>query len=146
MVSAWTRQLAVSARGNRLAEVLRYAVSGVINTVVGYGVFWIALRWARLTPEMANAIGYGVALGVAFVLNRVYVFQGARLSVKAGLRFAISFMAAFTLNQAVLVFLIDRGSLAPEIAQIFAMITYTIAFYLLNKHFVFAARQEDAKS
>lgn len=127
-----------------MGEVLRYAIAGLINTAIGYAVFWMALRWAGFSPEAANALGYGIALSVAFVLNRVFVFEGARLTLPAALKFALSFLAAFGLNQAVLVYFVEGRALLPEIAQIFAMATYTVAFYLFNKHFVFSSRPKDA--
>ena len=92
-----------------------------------------------MAPEVSNAIGYAAGLAVAFVLNRVFVFEGARLSIAAGVRFAVSFGIAFALNQAVLVALTRGAGMAPELAQVFAMVCYTVIFYFLNKHFVFHA-------
>jgi putative flippase GtrA len=126
-----------------LSEVFKYAIAGVVNTAAGYGVFWIALRGLHLSPEAANAIGYVIALGVAFLLNRFFVFTGARISVPTGMRFLVAFIVAFALNHGVLVLLVRNYSVLPEVAQIFAMIVYTMSFYVLNKYFVFAVRHLD---
>jgi putative flippase GtrA len=126
-------------RERDLNEAFRYAIAGAANTAAGYGAFWIALRGLRFSPEAANATGYIIALGVAFLLNRFFVFTGARISVPAAVRFLISFAVAFVLNQLVLFLLVRMHSVLPEIAQIFAMVVYTISFYVLNKYVVFAA-------
>ncbi len=119
-------------------EILRYATAGIINTLVGYGVFLLALRWIGLGPELSNAIGYGVGLCVAFTLNCLFVFKNTQLSLGAGIRFAIGFVFAFALNQAMLFYMMSVFKVIPEIAQIFAMATYTLIFYLINKYLVWS--------
>ncbi len=126
-------------RGERTVnDALKYAAAGVVNTGVGYGVFWIALRGLNLSPETANAIGYVVALSIAFLLNRFFVFTGARISWVSATRFLIGFAVAFALNQLVLLLLVRFYLVQPEIAQLFAMAIYTVSFYAINKYFVFA--------
>ena len=123
-----------------MSEYLKYIVSGVINTAVGYGIFWMSLRELRFSPEAANALGYVVALCVAFLLNRFYVFTGSRIHIYTIIRFVMSFVAAFVINQGVLIFLVRFCDALPEIAQGFAMLAYTINFYIFSKYFVFIAR------
>lgn len=122
-----------------LAEVLRYGIAGLINTAIGYGIFLGVLAWTGLSPQQANAIGYGVGLGVAFLLNRYFVFAHAKLSFEAAVRFMVCFMIAFAINQLMLALLLRVWHVRSEIAQLFAMATYTIAFYVLNKHVVWRA-------
>ncbi|MEW9571389.1 GtrA family protein [Rhodanobacter sp. Si-c] len=119
-----------------LAEVLRYGIAGLINTALGYAIFLGVLAWTRLSPQQANAIGYGVGLSMAFLLNRYFVFAHAKLSFEAALRFVVCFMIAFALNQLVLTLLLRAWHMRSEIAQLFAMATYIIMFYMLNKHVV----------
>lgn len=118
-------------------EIFKYVVAGVVNTVVGYGVFWISLRGLRTSPEAANAIGYIMALCIAFILNKFFVFTNSRISLHTIIRFIVSFMAAFMLNQGVIICLVRIYSVLPEVAQGFAMFTYTVSFYVFNKYFVF---------
>lgn len=118
-------------------ELIKYVVAGLINTATGYGVFWVLLRWVGYSPELANTIGYIVALCVAFLLNLFFVFKGATVSSATVLRFFVAFAGAFILNQAVLFVLFRIFSIRPEIAQIFSMSAYTVGFYLLNKYYVF---------
>lgn len=118
-------------------ELIKYMIVGLINTATGYGVFWMLLRWVGCSPELANAISYVIALCVAFYLNRFFVFTGANSSTSSILRFFVAFAAAFLLNQAVLIVFFRIFLVPAEIAQVFAMIVYTVIFYLLNKFYVF---------
>lgn len=117
-------------------EIFRYVIAGGVNTLIGYGVFLVALWRADLSPELSNILGYSVGLSIAFVLNRFFVFKGVCFSLWSSVRFLTGFASAFLLNQAMLFFLVNFLKVAPEIAQIFAMTTYTLIFYLINKYLV----------
>lgn len=118
-------------------QFIKFLSVGVINTVIGYGTFLVFLRFLAIDPEVANAIGYLFALTVAFFLNKNFVFGGGSLSTSTISRFIFSFLISFSINQSVLHFFYHYLQLPPELSQIPAMLTYTIAFFLLNKFFVF---------
>ncbi|WP_190271902.1 GtrA family protein [Chlorobium phaeobacteroides] len=111
-------------------------ITGIFNTLVGYGTFFVFYRFVNLSPELSNAIGYGIGLISAFILNRLFVFKRTIFSFGAFLRFVLSFIISFILNLAILYYFHRSLHVIPEIAQIAAMIAYTIIFYLLNKYFV----------
>ncbi|SMQ61823.1 Putative flippase GtrA (transmembrane translocase of bactoprenol-linked glucose) [Pseudidiomarina planktonica] len=117
-------------------EFFRFLVVGVINTAVGYGVFYLLLRYLHVQPYLANAIGYCVALSVAFTLSRCFVFNKT-YKPRMVLNFTIAFILAFGLNQITLFLSLNVAGLIPELAQLFAMAVYTVAFFFLNKYFVF---------
>lgn len=119
------------------AELMRYLLAGVANTAIGYLAFLIALHGFSFSASWANAISYTIGLACAYVLNALFVFKAERFHLSSAIRFAASFILAFTLNLMMLNILLEWAKLMPELAQIFAMIAYTITFYLLNKLFVF---------
>lgn len=118
-------------------ELLRYLVAGGVNTVVGYGVFWVGLHQLGLHASAANALGYAVALCVAYVLNRVLVFTASTAGGASVVRFMLAFILAFAINQGVLATCIEFFQLRAEFAQVIAMIIYTLVFYFANKYYVF---------
>ena len=118
-------------------ELVRYGIAGVLNTLVGYLTFWVGLQVFNFSPLIANTLGYAAGLGVAYLLNRIFVFRSAAGGKTSMLRFALAFATAFLINQGVLLLLLRIPGLEAEIAQIPAMITYTVVFFLMNKYFVF---------
>ena len=126
-----------------MKQFVRYGVVGVINTCVGYAIFWIGLRGFGLVPHVANAISYALSLCLAFGLNRCFVFtsapSAARTARHTAWRFALAFCGAFSLNQTILWALLHGSALAPELAQLCAMVGYSVVLYLLSKFFVFRA-------
>lgn len=123
-----------------MRELFRYLVAGGVNTLVGYGIFWLGLNHLGMHASTANALGYAIALCVAYALNRVFVFTTANIQKPSIFRFMIAFFVAFAINQGVLIASIQLVGLRPELAQIFAMVIYTLVFFLMNKYFVFNQR------
>ena len=121
-----------------VGELLRFAIVGVLNTAFGYAVFWVGLKLLGLSPQLANMLGYAVSLCLAYVLTRKFVFAPTS-GQRAAWRFIVAFAVAFALNQAVLWLLLHAAGWRAELAQLGAMISYTIIFFLLNKFFVFRA-------
>lgn len=118
-------------------QIIKYIISGLINTAIGYCTFLFFFKQLDFKAEYANTIGYAVALIAAFFLNKVFVFSNTTFRSGMILRFIIAFVIAFLMNQAVLLIGIHLVNLKAEIAQIFAMCAYTIIFYILNKKYVF---------
>lgn len=118
------------------AEFFRYTVAGIINTTVGYIVFLITFDLFKVSASVSNSVSYAVGLVIAYILNLLFVFRNSEHSNQAVIRFFAGFFVAYLVNLAVLNLAIDAGSLKPEYAQILAMGSYTISFYLINKFLV----------
>lgn len=117
------------------AEFARYLLAGLVNTAVGYGVFLVLLWGAGVEARIANFFSFAVGLLVALLLNRFFVFEGARVSGAAVLRFAAGFGLSYSLNLATLSMLLDRA-MPAALAQLVAMAVYTVSFYLINRVWV----------
>ncbi len=119
-------------------QFLRYLIAGLINTAVGYGAFWALLNFFPVAPGLANAASYVVALSLSYFLNKYFVF-GLRTAFGPSVpKFIVAFLISFVINQIVLVIFFRVLNWAPEMAQIPAMASYTLSFFLLNRNFVFS--------
>jgi len=119
-------------------QPLKFIFAGVANTAIGYGVFLLLVTLLDINPSYANAIGYIIALIAAFVLNKTFVFNQSITDRSTIPKFIVAFGIAFGINQLVLISSYRLAGLDPKIAQVFAMISYTVVFYILNKKFVFS--------
>lgn len=115
----------------------RYSLAGVANTLVGCTVIFACLL-AGTSGLAANIAGYAVGLICSFTLNRHYVFgaRGAVSGAEIG-RFLAAFGVSYASNLIVLrsaqAFL---GETSP-LAQLPAIITYSLVFFLISHRFVF---------
>ena len=120
-----------------LARLLRFGLTGLANSAVGWAVIFGGL-WAGMSGLAANAAGYAVGLVLSFTLNRRFVF-GVTGKVGAGevLRFLAAFAIAYGVNVAVL--LAAQGVLGEgsPLAQLPAIGAYIVIFFLLSQFVVF---------
>jgi len=121
-----------------IAELFRYFVAGLLNSLVGYGVFLMMLNILHLDPWYSNAASYVIGLIVAYLLNLFFVFRGGRHSNSALRRFLFGFAIAYGVNIVILNIMLNTIQFQPELAQLFAMASYTITFYFINKYFVWS--------
>ena len=114
-----------------LQPILRYAVTGGLNTAVHWCVF-AALVWAGSPQSFANLSGFVVAVTVSFFINARWTFN-ARPSLKR--------YTAMVLTMGLLSFVVgsaaDRLSLHPLVTLVgFSLISLVIGF-LIAKFIVF---------
>lgn len=119
-----------------LHQFLRFGLVGMVNTAVGLSVIYALMLGLGVSPALSNMAGYAVGLCVSFVLNSRWTFRD-RMSLSGALRFLGAFAISYAANLACLLALIGPAGIAPEIAQLAAMVVYTLVFFLLSRLFVF---------
>ncbi len=119
---------------DRIQELFRYAVIGVLTTVVSFGTLWLAAR--VLDPNIANVVSVVCAVLFAYVANKLFVFRTHCATRRELLREALSFFAARGVTM-----LIEVGgfSLLYEILHINYMLAKVcISVLILVLNYVFS--------
>ncbi len=57
-------------------QLLRYAITGGFVTALQAAVYWSLAHWGGLHPQLANFIGYLVAVVSGFFLHGQFTFRG----------------------------------------------------------------------
>jgi putative flippase GtrA len=120
-----------------LARLLRFGLTGLANSAVGWAVIFGGL-WAGLSGLAANAAGYGVGLVLSFTLNRRFVFGvTGKEAQHLGRADLAAFAVAYGVNVAVL--FAAQGVLGADspLAQLPAIAAYIVIFFLLSQFVVF---------
>lgn len=120
-------------------EALRYAVAGVVNTVVGLLAIFAVMYVFRASPGAANAVGYAIGLCFSYGLNRVWTFSDRRPHASSFWRYILVVGISYLLNLTAVLLAIRLVALNPYWAQILGMSTYTICTFLGCRRFVFSA-------
>lgn len=81
-------------------DILRFAVVGVVNTGVDFGVFALLFYAAGLGLATANVIAFSVAVTNSYFLNKYWSFAGARPSGRPALQYA-AFVVVSVLGMAI---------------------------------------------
>ena len=122
-----------------IGQLIRFVLVGVANTIVGLGIILILTELGA--PKVpANMLGYACGLVVSFILNSRYTFK-TDLSIGRARKFLAVFGICYSLNLGMLLFLADVQGVDERLAQTGAVFTYTIAFFILSRLFVFNQRR-----
>lgn len=88
-----------SQQRQRLGEVVRFGVVGVLATAVQYVVYWVLIHW--INPTLSLTIGYIVSFLFNFIATTKFTFRVAA-NARHGAGFAFSHAVNYTLQVALL--------------------------------------------
>lgn len=110
-----------------LGSSVRYALVGVLNTLVGYAVFFVALRLG-FGHLLALALSYAVGVVHSFLWNRYWTFRATGTFRRQVPKFLAVTLGTFALNAAMLHGLVTVG-LSPAVAQLLCLGVTTVVGY-----------------
>ena len=115
----------------------RFLVVGATNTLISVGLIYACKWFLGFGDASANFIGYAIALGNSFVLNRGWTFGNAGPILPALGRFLLVFALAYVVNLAVVLAAIALLHVNSYVAHIIGIAPYTVLFYFGSRHFAF---------
>ena len=141
-----TSTITVGGRHATLMQFAKYAVVGVMNTLLTLMVIYICKSILDINPYVSNAIGYAVGLINSFLWNRTWVFgakdgkihrQAVKFLVGFCVCYVIQFFVVWCLNQSsfgkievdIMGFVLSGYGLATLIGNV----VYTISNFLFNR-------------
>ena len=123
-------------------KVVKFAMIGVLNTGVDYGLFALGYLYFGLHPIAANALAWIVANTGSYVMNTFFTFaaeSGRVLRVKDYFGFVGSGFAGFLANTATVV--IGSYFVPVMVAKAFAIGVSFLVNFSLSHFVVFPARR-----
>jgi len=116
---------------------VRYGAVGVANTLIGYMIIVSAL-WLGAGDYLANALGYGLGLWIAYLLHRRWTFRVShKRSLAEVIRFYVSAAISYAANIGFLTFARSLGYVDHPLAQLAAMGVYSLTFLIIVNLWVF---------
>ncbi|MCB1894732.1 MAG: GtrA family protein [Zoogloeaceae bacterium] len=113
---------------DELGRAYRFALVGALNTAVGLGLIFLAKYAAGFGDGPANAIGYSVAFGLSFTVNRSWTFRHSGAWRLAFARSLVVVGGAYACNLATVLGLIASGVQA-DLAQASGVVPYVLVSY-----------------
>ena len=139
------RRLTAAWHGRGITlKAMSFALIGVVNTLVDYGVFLFAYYVLALPLILANVLAWAVAVSGSYVMNSFITFaaeSGRRLAWRSYGTFAASGIAGVIVNTATLV-AASRWLPVPAAKLIAILASFVVNFSL--SHFVVFRRRAPA--
>ncbi|MDO4563110.1 MAG: GtrA family protein [Clostridia bacterium] len=123
-------------------EALRYVFVGVLNTIVGYGMYYIGIRFWGLHFAVASAISQIIGTLHSYIWNRKFTFRSRDSSPWEFVRFVSVYVVQYLVNVSVLAALLALFSITEELAGAIAMCFGVLVSFLGHKFWSFKNRLE----
>ncbi len=116
----------------------RFLLVGIANTGIHYVIFLLLFRLFDIHYLLASVIGYCCGLVNSFILNKLWTFEVSRSWSKMEVaKFIVVNFASLLANLSSLRLFVLYFSIAPEFAQIVAIVTSTVVNFLGSYYWTF---------
>jgi putative flippase GtrA len=137
-------RLAVAWHERAIAlKAARFAVVGVVNSVIDFGVFSFSYYYLALPIVVANTIAWAVAVTGSYVMKSTIRFaaeSGRRLHLRGYLGFALSQIMGFFANTATIWCLVELLFVPAWAAKVAAIAVSFVVNFSLSHFLVFRAQ------
>jgi len=120
-----------------------FAIVGVVNSAVDFGVFSFGYYYLGLPIVAANSLAWVVAVTGSYVMNSTITFaaeSGRRLDLRRYVGFALSQFAGFLANTATVWCLVELAHMPAWAAKLAAILVSFAVNFSLSHFVVFRAR------
>ena len=131
-----------------VGQAARFAVIGVVNTSIDFGVFLFALAYITSSLVAANVLSWTVAVTGSYVMNSFITFaaeSGRRLRFRAYAGFIGSGLAGLIANTATLLVAAELLLLPVVLAKVLAIGVSFLVNFTLARFVVFRPRPSAAR-
>ena len=121
-----------------IKQLFKFSFVGVLNTIVGYGAFWILLTWCNYMVSLVIAHIIGVTH--SYIWNKYWTFKTKKIEIKEFVKFNSVYLIVFADNAIFLFFLVDTLKFNPRIGQLLALPLITIISFTGHKYWSFTGK------
>ena len=129
------------------ASILRFALVGVINTLVGTAIMFVVDNVCHFGYWFSSASNYVIASVLSFFLNKYYTFRCKAGGVGAIIRFVVNillcYFLAYGFAKPIMNWALSEASLTvrENVAMATGMVIFVGLNYLGQRFFVFRKRK-----
>jgi len=116
-------------------QIIKFSLAGVLNTLVGYGVFFIASMYINYL--VALIIAHIVGVTHSFFWNKYWVFRSSKNKIREFLKFYSVYGIMLLINIAMLYYFVSILNVSPQISQLIILPFLTILTYTGHKYWSF---------
>lgn len=129
-------------RGLPIGELIRFAVTGTVNTLVHLGVYF-ALVATGVKPVPASVPAFIMAVIVSYILNRNWVFSNRGSHRRQFTRFLTVVVGGLGINIAMMYLMVEQLGQNHRIGLGLTVICLTVWSYAANKLWTFGNLEAD---
>ena len=120
-----------------MRQFSKFAVVGVISTVINYLIFYLLLEFAGVNYLLSSGVGYICGVFAGFLLNKYWTFNAVEEEKGEIVRYYIIYLLSLGLSLGFLKITVEYFSMDARIANILAIGITTCTNFIGSKYFVF---------
>lgn len=121
-----------------IMQLSKFSFVGILNTIVGYGAFFIFLTWFNYMVSLI--ISHIVGVTHSYVWNKYWTFKSDGIQINEFIKFNSVYVIVFVVNAIFLIFLVDTLKFNPKIGQLLALPIITIISFTGHKYWSFSGK------
>jgi putative flippase GtrA len=118
-------------------QVIKFCCVGVLNTIVGYGAFFILVTYLYYLVALLFAHIIGVIH--SFLWNKYWIFKTTKINLEEFIKFNIIYVVVFVVNAIALFVCVDMIDVDPKLAQLVLLPVITVISFFGQKLWTFKA-------
>ncbi|MBR3246062.1 MAG: GtrA family protein [Parasporobacterium sp.] len=131
-------------------EIILYLVFGGVTTAVNYGVYVLLSHVLNMGVVPSNIIAWIFAVAVAFISNKILVFESKSKEIRTVLREIIEFVLArlstLVIETILLWIFVDQLHVNDLIMKIITNVIVVILNYIFSKFIIFKKKKNKENS
>ena len=116
-------------------QVIKFVAVGLLNTIVGYGSFFILSYYTFYL--FALILSHFIGVTHSYIWNKYWTFRTPKNHVKEFVKFNIVYLVILLTNVTLLGFLVEVLAIDPRIGQLIALPMVTIISYFGHRFWSF---------
>jgi putative flippase GtrA len=109
-------------------QIIKFCFVGILNTIIGYGAFFILVNY--LYYLVALLIAHIIGVIHSFLWNKFWIFKTKKFNLEEFIKFNVIYVVVFVVNAVALFACVDIISVDPKLAQLFLLPIITgISFF-----------------
>jgi putative flippase GtrA len=118
-------------------QIIKFCCVGVLNTIVGYGAFFILVNY--LYYLVALLIAHIIGVIHSFLWNKYWIFKTKKINLEEFIKFNAIYVIVFMVNAGALFACVDIISIDPKLAQLILLPIITVISFFGQKLWTFKA-------
>jgi putative flippase GtrA len=125
-------------------QIIKFCGVGILNTIVGYGVFFLLVNYMYYLQALL--IAHIVGVTHSFIWNKYWVFKSKKHLLLEFIKFNLIYAIVFVANAIALFVSVDLLQVNPRLAQLILLPVITLVSFFGQKLWTFKDKIDTSKS
>lgn len=121
------------------SQFIKFAIVGVLSTLVNYAIFYILHMFFSLDYIFASAIGYIIGVITGFMINKAWTFSNHSESGKYLFKYFAIYVFSLIVSLAFLKIAVEEYKMLAIVANMLSIVVTTAINFMGTKLLVFKA-------